>query len=60
MNDIQDLENRAEHLSRALQDELAVLAKEFENKVRSAGKKYGVLLFTEVTVGIDSKKSGEQ
>lgn len=60
MNDIQDLQHKAEFLSRSLQDELAKLAQEFENKVQSAGKKYGVLLFTEVTVGIDSKKSGEQ
>lgn len=60
MNDIQDLQHKAEHLSRALQDELAIIAKEFENKVKSTGKKYGVLLFTEMTVGIDSRKSGEQ
>jgi hypothetical protein len=60
MNDIQDLEYKAQYLSRALQDELAKLALEFEDKVKAAGNKYGVLLFTEVSVGIDSKKSGEQ
>jgi len=60
MNDIQDLQYKAEHLSRALQDELAKLALDFENKVKAAGNKYGVLLFTEVNVGIDSSKPGER
>ena len=59
MDKMEDLQYKAEYLSKALQEELAKLAAEFESKVKETGNKYGILLFTEVSVGIDSKKSGE-
>lgn len=59
MNNYEQLQEKAEHLSLALQDELAALVLEFDKTVRITGEKYGLSLLTEVTVGIDSKRSGE-
>lgn len=59
MNNYEQLQEKAEHLSQALQNELATLVFEFDKTVRVTGEKYGLNLLTEVTVGIDSKRSGE-
>ena len=57
MNNIDQLEpkEKAEYLTKALQEELSVLALQFDETVRKTGEKYGVCLLTEVTVGIDFK-----
>jgi hypothetical protein len=57
MNNIDQLQpqDKAEYLSKALQEELSILALQFDETVRKTGEKYGLSLLTEVTVGIDSK-----
>jgi len=59
MNNYEQLQEKAEYLSQSLQNELAALVLEFDKTVRVTGEKYGLNLLTEVTVGIDSKRSGE-
>jgi hypothetical protein len=59
MNNYEQLQEKAEYLSQSLQNELAALVLKFDKTVRVTGEKYGLNLLTEVTVGIDSKRSGE-
>lgn len=60
MNQIEELEITAQGLSRRLQDQLSLLAHEFNEKVKSEGEKYGLKLITEVNIIIDpNKKTGE-
>lgn len=49
-----ELVEKAEEISQELQKSLEALAKEFDQKVKDTGNKYGLVLTTEINVNFES------